>query len=82
MPTFGTVCDGIGCGHLAFNQVGFECAWMAEIEPFPKAVLKLRFPGVEDLGDITAADFVSRAKACGHIAGIERPQKPQEGRLA
>lgn len=52
MPTFGTVCDGIGCGHLAFNQVGFECAWSFEIEPFPSAVLAYRFPEVTNHGDM------------------------------
>ena len=52
MPAFGTVCDGIGCGHLAFNQVGFECAWSFEIEPFPSAVLAYRFPEVTNHGDM------------------------------
>lgn len=52
MPTFGTVCDGIGCGHLAFNQVGFECAWSFEIEAFPSAVLAYKFPEVKNYGDM------------------------------
>ena len=52
MPTFGTVCDGIGCGHLGFVQVGFACAWSFEIEPFPSAVLAYRFPDVTNHGDM------------------------------
>ncbi len=52
MPTFGTVCDGIGCGHLAFNRAGFDCAWSFEIEPFPSAVLAYRFPEVTNHGDM------------------------------
>lgn len=70
MPSFGTVCDGIGCGHLAFNRAGFECAWSAEIEPFPCAVLVERFPGVVNLGDITADDFIERASKRGHIDAL------------
>ena len=52
MPTFGTVCDGIGCGHLAFNRAGFDCAWSFEIEAFPSAVLAYRFPDVKNHGDM------------------------------
>ena len=52
MPTFGTVCDGIGCGHLAFVNAGFDCAWSFEIEPFPSAVLAHRFPDVKNYGDM------------------------------
>lgn len=53
--TFGTVCDGIGCGHLAFDNAGFECAWSFEIEPFPSAVLAYRFPDVPNYGDMNKA---------------------------
>lgn len=52
MPTFGTVCDGIGCGHLAFNRAGFDCAWSFEIDAFPSAVLAYRFPDVKNHGDM------------------------------
>jgi len=54
-PTFGTVCDGIGCGHLAFAQAGFYCVWSFEIDPFPSAVIAHRFPGVENHGNMNAA---------------------------
>jgi len=53
MPlTFGTVCDGIGCGHLAFKKAGFECVWSFEIDSFPAAVLAYRFPDVKNHGDM------------------------------
>lgn len=54
-PTFGSVCDGIGCGHLAFEREGFDCRWSAEIEPFPSAVLAYRFPEVRNMGDMMIA---------------------------
>lgn len=50
--TFGSVCDGIGCGHLAFEREGLSCLWSAEIEPFPSAVLKERFPHVRNVGNM------------------------------
>jgi DNA (cytosine-5)-methyltransferase 1 len=53
--TFGSVCDGIGCGHLAFERSGFSCSWSAEIEPFPCAVLAQMFPGVPNIGDMRKA---------------------------
>jgi DNA (cytosine-5)-methyltransferase 1 len=63
MPTFGTVCDGIGCGHLAFDLDGFECAWSAEIEPFPCAVLAYRFPDVRNHGDMNmTAGLIERGE--------------------
>lgn len=59
MPTFGTVCDGIGCGHLGFVQAGFACAWSFEIEAFPSAVLAYRFPDVKNHGDmLKCADMI------------------------
>ena len=50
--TFGSVCDGIGCGHLAFNRAGFDCAWSFEIEAFPSAVLAYRFHDAKNHGDM------------------------------
>jgi len=63
MTTFGSVCDGIGCGHLAFVNAGFECVWSAEIEPFPCAVLEHRFPGVPNHGDMNlTASLIERGE--------------------
>lgn len=36
--------------------LGWEPVWFSEIEPFPCAVLKERFPGVRNLGDMTKID--------------------------
>ena len=61
--TFGSVCDGIGCGHLGFVQAGLSCDWSFEIEAFPSAVLARRFPDVPNYGDMTAcSDMVSQKK--------------------
>ena len=39
--------------------------WHAEIEPFPLAVMAARHPHSFNLGDVTAPDFVARARAIG-----------------
>ena len=53
MIRFGSVCSGVEAASLAFNPLGWQAAWFAEIEPFPCALLEHRFPGVPNLGDMT-----------------------------
>ena len=65
--TFGSVCSGIGAPELAWLPLGWRSLWSAEIERFPSDVLAHRFPGLPNLGDITAADFVGRAREHGPI---------------
>ena len=48
---FGSVCSGIEAATVAFT--GWDAAWLAEIEPFPCAVLSHRYPTVPNLGDMT-----------------------------
>jgi DNA (cytosine-5)-methyltransferase 1 len=50
---FGSVCSGIEAASVAWNPIGFEAAWLAEIEPFPCAVLAHHYPEVPNLGDMT-----------------------------
>lgn len=51
---YASVCDGIGAAHVAFQPLGWTCAWRSEIEPFPKAVVAARWPNLgPDLGDMT-----------------------------
>jgi DNA (cytosine-5)-methyltransferase 1 len=39
---------------VAWHQLGWRAAWVSEIETFPSAVIAARWPGVENLGDMTA----------------------------
>ena len=64
---FGSVCSGIEAASSAWLPLGWESAWLAEVEPFPCAVLAHHYPDVPNLGDITADDFIDRAIACGPI---------------
>jgi DNA (cytosine-5)-methyltransferase 1 len=50
---FGSVCSGIEAASVAFNPLGWEAAWFAEIEAFPGAVLAHHYPHVENVGDMT-----------------------------
>ena len=51
---FGSVCSGIEAASVAWHPIGWEAAWLSEIEPFPSAVLKHHYPDVPNLGDMTA----------------------------
>ena len=51
---FGSVCSGIEAASVAFAPLGWKAAWLAEIEPFPAAVLAHHYPEVPNLGDMTA----------------------------
>ena len=50
---FGSVCSGIEAASVAWNGLGWEASWFAEIEPFPSAVLTHHYPKVPNLGDMT-----------------------------
>lgn len=49
---FGSVCSGIEAASVAFTPLGWKAAWLAEIEPFPSAVLAAHYPDVRNLGDM------------------------------
>jgi DNA (cytosine-5)-methyltransferase 1 len=50
---YASVCDGIGAAHVAWQPLGWECAWTSEIEPFPAAVVDHHWK-LNNLGDMTA----------------------------
>jgi DNA (cytosine-5)-methyltransferase 1 len=51
---FGSVCSGIEAASVAWHALGWRAAWVSEIEAFPSAVIAARWPGVENLGDMTS----------------------------
>ena len=53
---YASVCSGVEAASLAWMPLGWEPVWFSEIEPFPCEVLKQRFPGVQNLGDMTKID--------------------------
>ena len=50
---YASVCSGVEAASLAWEYLGWKPVWFSEIEPFPCAVLKERFPNVPNLGDMT-----------------------------
>lgn len=56
---YASVCDGIGAVHAAWNPLGWKCAWTAEIEAFPAAVVEhhWKLPNLGDITKITESDL-------------------------
>ncbi len=49
----GSLFDGSGGFPLAATMCGIRPAWAAEVEPYPIAVTKSRFPSMKHLGDVS-----------------------------
>ncbi|EDV1125260.1 Dam family site-specific DNA-(adenine-N6)-methyltransferase [Salmonella enterica subsp. enterica] len=69
---YGSVCSGIEAASIAWESLGWQPAWFAEIEAFPSAVLANHWPNVTNLGDMTgiaAAVRVGDAEAPDVLVG-------------
>lgn len=74
---YGSVCSGIEAATVAWHVLpGWRPLWFSQFDPehnydngpdFPSAVLADQFPGVMNLGDMTADDWMQRAAAMGDI---------------
>ena len=53
---YGSVCSGIEAASAAWEPLGWNASFFSEIEPFPRAVLKHRFPAVPLHGDFTTIE--------------------------
>lgn len=53
---YASICSGVGSCALALKSLGYDCAFFAEIEAFPSAVLSHHWPDVPNLGDFTEVD--------------------------
>ena len=50
---YGSLCSGIEAASVAWETLGWQPAWFAEIEQFPCAVLAHHWPHVPNHGDMT-----------------------------
>ena len=96
MIRFGSVCSGIEAASVAWHPLGWEAAWLAEIEPFPCAVLAHHYPAVPNLGDMSRlADRIRALQVeapdvfCGgtpcqafSVAGLRRSLDDDRGNLS
>ncbi|EAN3288288.1 Dam family site-specific DNA-(adenine-N6)-methyltransferase [Salmonella enterica subsp. enterica serovar Give] len=64
---YGSVCSGIEAASVAWEPLGWQPAWFAEIEAFPSAVLATHWPDVTNLGDMTGI------AAAVHTGDVEAP---------
>ena len=58
--------SGIEAASVAWLPLGWECAAVCEIEPFPCSVLQHHYPDVPNLGDVTQITDAQIA-ALGHL---------------
>ena len=88
---YGSVCSGIEAVTVAWEPLGFQPAWFAEIDPFCSALLAHRYPDVENLGDFTAIqdicgpiDILAAGTPCGSfsLAGRRGGLEDARGNLA
>lgn len=61
--------SGIEAASVAWEPLGWEPVAFSEIEPFPCAVLKDRFPMVPNLGDVMEVDWSGYAGSIDLIVG-------------
>ncbi|WP_176556554.1 Dam family site-specific DNA-(adenine-N6)-methyltransferase [Leclercia adecarboxylata] len=59
--SYGSVCSGIEAASVAWETLGLNPAWFAEIEKFPSAVLAHHWPHITNLGDMTKIAAAIRA---------------------
>ncbi len=88
---FGSVCSGIEAASCAWHPLGWQTAFVSEIEPFPCAVLAHHYPTVPNLGDITkfkewpnaAIDLLVGGTPCQSfsVAGLRKGLADPRGNL-
>lgn len=90
---YGSVCSGIEAATVAWRPLGWDCAFVSEIEKFPSAVLAERLPSVPNLGDFTkiepgayegGIDLLVGGTPCQafSVAGLRKGLSDARGNLA
>ena len=88
----GSLFDGSGGFPLAGAISGIEPVWAAEVEPYPIAVTRSRFPEMQHLGSVTGVhgdkvqpvDVITFGSPCqdmsvaGKRAGMQHTEKGDE----
>lgn len=71
--TYATVCSGIECMSAAAIGLPLRPVFFSEIEPFPCAVLKHRFPNVPNLGDMSKIKVNEKGEITNGITTLPIP---------
>ena len=89
-----SVCSGMEAASVAWHPLGFTPVAFSEIEPFPCAILKHRFPNTPNYGDLTrykewplepgAIDLLVGGTPCQSfsVAGLRKGLTDPRGNLA
>lgn len=71
MTRIGSLCTGYGGLDMAVAEVfGGDTVWVADVDPDASLVLARRFPGVPNLGDITAIGWANRTARADELEPI------------
>lgn len=77
----GSLFSGVGGLDLAVEAFfGAETAWHCEFDPEPSKVLAARWPGVPNLGDVTAVKWTPDCPTCGEPTALYWRDAAEEGR--
>ena len=89
--TYGSVCSGMEAASLAWQPLGWRCAFVSEIDKAPSALLAQRFPDVPNFGDMTkfeewpdvAIDLLAGGTPCQafSVAGLRKGLADPRGSL-
>jgi DNA (cytosine-5)-methyltransferase 1 len=91
---YASLCDGIGAAHLAWQPLGWRCAWTSEIDPFACAVVAHHWhlPNLGDMTKITEdrihgygqLDLIVGGTPCQSfsVAGLRKGMADPRGNLA
>ena len=91
---FLSVCSGMEAASVAWEPLGFKAVGFSEIEPFPAAILKHRFPNTPNYGDLTqhhtwpiepgTIDLLVGGTPCQSfsVAGLRKGMSDPRGNLA
>ena len=71
--TYATVCSGIECMSAAAIGLPLRPVFFSEIEPFPCAVLKHRFPNVPNLGDMSKIKINEKGEITNGRTTVDLP---------
>lgn len=61
--------SGVEAATLAWRPLGWQALCFAEVDPFPSAVLRERFPEVPNFGDVTKVDWRSLRGTADLVVG-------------
>src|SRR5512137_1492850 len=89
-----SVCSGMEAASVAWHPLGWKPVGFSEIEPFPCAILKHRFPNIPNYGSLTeyqswplepgAIDLLVGGTPCQSfsVAGLRKGLADPRGNLA